>query len=301
MIRVITTAFMAAAVSLAGAARAQDTQSIGQEPPSATAGVRIITLSPGRTGASLPADASQATSLAPPVASPAGARSSLPADRYRFDRVGDGFLRIDNRNGQVALCTQQGTGWDCRSALEHPTGLDKEIAGLRADVDHLKELQKEIGGLRQLPKEMEGLKPLPRQVADLQQSKIMTLKLLQSEAADVKHLRTEVENLKSLRNEVEGLKQSRGEIDNVKDLRLAIDDLKKQVAALQAQPASRAIPGNGDPPRPPETVPPTGNGKSSSQLSPRRSIDRAAAFISDAWQRVLDMISNFQKEAMRRS
>ena len=35
--------------------------------------------------------------------------------RYSFNRVENGFLRLDNENGQVAYCSSHAVGWACQA------------------------------------------------------------------------------------------------------------------------------------------------------------------------------------------
>jgi len=83
-------------------------------------------------------------------------------------------------------------------------------------------------------------------------------------------------------------------------LQQEIAGLKQQLAALQPPP----------PPRPPAAIPPEGtttpqaSGGAVTIVMPTqadidRAKDRARAIITDAWHRVVDMIVNIQKEAMR--
>jgi hypothetical protein len=92
------------------------------------------------------------------AASPAwaqdGAQPPVPS-RYSFNRVSDGFLRLDNVNGQVAFCSPHTVGWACEAVAEDRAALEKEIA----------RLQDEVTGLRQ---EVASLRaPPPRPPADL--------------------------------------------------------------------------------------------------------------------------------------
>jgi len=65
--------------------------------------------------------------------------------RYTFNRVSDGFLRLDNVSGQVAHCTPNSVGWACQAVPEDRAALEKEIARLQDEVAGLKT---EIAALR---------------------------------------------------------------------------------------------------------------------------------------------------------
>ena len=75
--------------------------------------------------------------------------------RYSFNRVDDGFLRLDNSSGQIAFCSPHTVGWACQAVPEDRAALEKEIARLQ---DEIASLKTEIAGLRAPP---------PRPPADL--------------------------------------------------------------------------------------------------------------------------------------
>jgi hypothetical protein len=78
------------------------------------------------------------------------------APRYSFNRVDDGFLRLDNQTGQVAHCGPASVGWACQAVAEDRAALEKEIARLQDEVTGLKH---EVANLRE--------PPAPRPPADL--------------------------------------------------------------------------------------------------------------------------------------
>jgi hypothetical protein len=53
--------------------------------------------------------------------------------RYTFNRVEDGYLRLDGRTGQVSLCLQRPAGWACQAVPDERTALEAEIARLQAE------------------------------------------------------------------------------------------------------------------------------------------------------------------------
>jgi hypothetical protein len=79
-----------------------------------------------------------------------------PAARYAFNRVNDGFLRLDNVTGNVAYCGPTSAGWACQAVPEDRAALEKEIARLQDEVAGLK---REVAALRDPPP--------PRPPADL--------------------------------------------------------------------------------------------------------------------------------------
>src|SRR5262249_56438185 len=61
----------------------------------------------------------------------AWAQSTTPEgddSRYTFNRIDDGYLRLDGRTGQVSICARHPAGWTCqagpdeRAALEGQSG-----------------------------------------------------------------------------------------------------------------------------------------------------------------------------------
>jgi cell division protein FtsB len=93
------------------------------------------------------------------AASPALTQDGAPpnvSSRYSFNRVDDGFLRLDNSSGQVAFCSAHTVGWACQAVPEDRAALEKEIARLQDEVASLKQ---EVATLREPPP--------PRPPADL--------------------------------------------------------------------------------------------------------------------------------------
>lgn len=83
------------------------------------------------------------------------AQGALPA-RYAFNRVSDGFLRLDNVTGNVAYCAPTSAGWACQAAPEDRAALEKEIARLQ---DEVADLKQQVAAFRDPPP--------PRPPADL--------------------------------------------------------------------------------------------------------------------------------------
>jgi hypothetical protein len=67
---------------------------------------------------------------------------SSPADgaesRYTFSRVQDGYVRLDNRTGQVSLCSKRAVGWACQLVPEDRAAFENEIARLQDENAALK-------------------------------------------------------------------------------------------------------------------------------------------------------------------
>lgn len=228
MMRIAIAAFMAGAAWIAIPAQAQDTTSQpsmapaeSATPPMQAAPPQEAAPAPAQSPAPAPDVTPAPASAAPQIitrptqaqSEPPKTPAAVPAGRYRFNRVANGFLRLDNETGQIAYCSTQTTSWGCETVPENRAALEIEIGELRKEVD----------------------------------------------------------------------------------------DLKKQIAALQAAPPAPKTPSVEAPPRPPETVPPAAGGDVKLNLPTQEDIDRAAAFISDTWRRLVEMIVNLQKDAMRRS
>jgi hypothetical protein len=58
--------------------------------------------------------------------------------RYTFNKVADGFLRLDTQTGEVSVCSPRTVGWACQAAPEDRVVLENEIARLRHDNAALK-------------------------------------------------------------------------------------------------------------------------------------------------------------------
>ncbi|HEU5444307.1 MAG TPA: hypothetical protein VFU70_01965 [Pseudolabrys sp.] len=109
-----------------------------------------------------------APQLTPKVDSPIQPKGDSPAapvdgGRFTFNRIDNGFLRLDTQNGQVAYCRAQTAGWSCQAVPENRSELDADVARLQSDIARL---QDEIAALR---REVAALKepPPPRPPADL--------------------------------------------------------------------------------------------------------------------------------------
>lgn len=87
---------------------------------------------------------------------PAPPADAAPSARYAFNRVNDGFLRLDNVTGNVAYCGQTSAGWACQAVPEDRAALEKEIARLQ---DQVASLTQQVAAFRDPPP--------PRPPADL--------------------------------------------------------------------------------------------------------------------------------------
>src|SRR6266567_4734551 len=69
---------------------------------------------------------------AAPVAS---AQTALPESdaRYTFNRIDNGYVRLDGRTGEVSICGQHAAGWTCQIVPDERAALEAEIARLQAE------------------------------------------------------------------------------------------------------------------------------------------------------------------------
>jgi hypothetical protein len=58
--------------------------------------------------------------------------------RYSFNRVENGYLRLDIRTGQVSLCSRRQVGWACQVLPDDRAVLEAEIGRLQAENGALK-------------------------------------------------------------------------------------------------------------------------------------------------------------------
>jgi hypothetical protein len=92
--------------------------------------------------------------------------------RFTFNRIDNGFLRLDTQSGQVAYCRMQTAGWTCEGVPEYRSEPSADAAG-QADMKDRKTLQSDIARLQNeiaaLRREVAALKepPPPRPPADL--------------------------------------------------------------------------------------------------------------------------------------
>ncbi|HXZ22319.1 MAG TPA: hypothetical protein VEH78_06095 [Pseudolabrys sp.] len=124
----------------------------------------------------------------PPEQAPAQTQDSpkpAPTGRFSFNRVENGFLRLDSESGQIAFCNAQSVGWACQLVPVDRSALETEIARLR---DEVASLRKEVAAFKEPPP--------PRPPADLappsQKGVDVTIKLPTQE--DIARVRDFVED-----------------------------------------------------------------------------------------------------------
>jgi hypothetical protein len=72
---------------------------------------------------------SKSTETAPP---------EMGESRYTFSRVQDGYVRLDNRTGQVSFCSRRAVGWACQLVPEDRIAFETEITRLQDENAALK-------------------------------------------------------------------------------------------------------------------------------------------------------------------
>jgi hypothetical protein len=102
----------------------------------APVGTALLALMTGLAGpAPVFAQDSAAQSQVAPQAAPPPSQDD---SRYSFHRMGDGFVRLDSRTGQLAQCGWAATGWSCKMVPEERAALESEIGRLQRDNAELK-------------------------------------------------------------------------------------------------------------------------------------------------------------------
>jgi len=65
-----------------------------------------------------------------------GAHAQAPdteGNRYQFNQVQDGYLRLDLKSGAVSLCSRGTAGWSCLAVPDDRAAFDAEIARLQGE------------------------------------------------------------------------------------------------------------------------------------------------------------------------
>jgi hypothetical protein len=103
-----------------------------------------------------------AVALAGALIAPAAHAQGPDSDdnRYQFNRVEDGYLRLDLKSGQVSLCSRRTVGWSCLAIPDDRAALDSEIARLQAENASLKKTLLDQG--MQLPGGIKSEPPVAR-------------------------------------------------------------------------------------------------------------------------------------------
>lgn len=98
-----------------------------------------LVTAPGRAAAQSEPAQSAPVPEAPAQNQPAPAPAPGTDDgRYSFHRMGDGFVRLDSRTGQLAQCGLGPAGWSCKAVPDERAALESEIARLQRENAELK-------------------------------------------------------------------------------------------------------------------------------------------------------------------
>jgi hypothetical protein len=87
-----------------------------------------------------------AAALIPAIAQAQDSEKPSSDDRFVYDQVDEGILRLDSRSGEVSLCSRQETGgWACRIVADERRALDGEIGRLQRENAEMRKLLAERG------------------------------------------------------------------------------------------------------------------------------------------------------------
>jgi hypothetical protein len=121
------------------------------------------------------------------LAAAGGARGQTPAPspapdngdtRYSYHRSEDGFVRLDQRTGEVSYCARRPSGWSCLVTPDDRAALEAEIGRLQAENAVLKKALLERGlplpaGAR--PDASLGQAPQSKSPSEAEAERVMTL------------------------------------------------------------------------------------------------------------------------------
>ena len=95
-------------------------------------GAALLVLMAGLAGPS------RAVAQGPAIQNQVAPPPSSDDSRYSFHRMGEGFVRLDSRTGQLAQCGWAATGWSCKMVPDERAALENEIGRLQRDNAELK-------------------------------------------------------------------------------------------------------------------------------------------------------------------
>ena len=116
--------------------------------------------------------ANEGEKAAPQEPAASNSQTSI-ASRYSFNRVDNGFIRLDSTNGEIAYCSAQAAGWICQAVPIDRASSATRNEDAQKGVTFLKGLEEKLGRLQDevasLKKEIAALRepPPPRPPADL--------------------------------------------------------------------------------------------------------------------------------------
>jgi hypothetical protein len=130
MTRLSLVVLLAALVLAGPLARAQDQPAPAAEPPAV--------VPPPAATPSPPAAVPPPVAPAPPPTAAVPPASTEDNTRFSFHRVGDSFVRLDGRTGNVSLCRHGAGGWSCQAVPDQRNALENEIGRLQSENATLK-------------------------------------------------------------------------------------------------------------------------------------------------------------------
>ena len=95
----------------------------------------------------------------PTAPAPSAPPSTEEAPRYSFHRMGDGFVRLDARTGQLAQCGWGPGGWSCKTVPDERAAFENEIGRLQRENSELKKSMLDRG--LELPPGVVAEAPVP--------------------------------------------------------------------------------------------------------------------------------------------
>jgi len=240
----------------------------------------------------------------------------------------------DDRTGaeKQVVCTPHGDpGWNCQALNVDRAALEKEISRLQGDVTSLKQdferRHEEVASLKQDVEQRQAAETSLKQEFDRRQEEVKSLKQeVERRRDEVATLKQEVERrgaeIASLKQEVERRRAEVGSLNQkVERHREEVASLKQEVSSRQEE--ITTLTREGDRRReevallkqeivalraPPPAAPPPDASESSDltiKLPSRDDLARAGTYLQDtargAWDRLVDMITHFQQDVMRKS
>src|SRR6476659_7266282 len=110
-----------------------------------TLALAVILASP--SGFSWAQTASEGEKAAPQE--PAASNSQTPiASPYSFNRVDNGFIRLDSPNGEIAYCSAQTSGWICQAVPIDKASSAASNEDAQKGITFLKGLEEKLGRLQ---------------------------------------------------------------------------------------------------------------------------------------------------------
>ena len=98
--------------------------------------------------------------------------------RYSYHRSEDGFVRLDQRTGEVSYCARRPSGWSCLATPDDRAAFEAEIGRLQAENAALKKALLERGlplPAGSKPDASDGQAPVAKSPSEVETERVMTL------------------------------------------------------------------------------------------------------------------------------